>query len=124
MNELSRKYDTTLPVSVVGLYPPNPLGLYDMTNQNLEWMIDWYAEDYYANSPEYNPQGPKTGTEKVVRSVYADWGDAQNIFANGSITLMRIKRLPNPPLIDDDPDLDQNRQTSARCVANSIQGLN
>lgn len=124
LNELSRKYDTTLPVSVVGLYPPNPLGLYDMTNQNLEWMIDWYAEDYYANSPEHNPQGPKTGTEKVVRSVYADWGDAQNILANGSITLMRIKRLPNPPLIDDDPGSDQNRQTSARCVANSKKSLN
>ena len=123
MSEISSKYRTSLAIPTVGLHTPNPLGLYDMTNQNNEWMTDWYSEDYYANSPEHNPKGPKTGTEKVVRSVNADWGDAQNVRANGSITIMRIKRLPNPPLIDDDPDLDQNRQTSARCVANSIQAI-
>ena len=121
--QLSRKYRSTIAIPTVGLYPPNPLELYDMTNLHHEWMSDWYSEDYYANSPEHNPQGPETGTEKVVRSVNADWGSAQNILANGSITIMRIKRLPNPPLIDDDPDLDQNRQTSARCVANRQQAI-
>ena len=124
LNELSSKYDTTLKVPIVGLYPPSPLGFYDLTNQNNEWMTDWYSEDYYANSPEHNPQGPKTGTEKVVRSVNVEWGDAQNVRANGSITLMRIKRLPNPPLIDDNPRINPNRQTSARCVANRQQALN
>ena len=123
MKELSRKYNTNLAIPTVGLYPANPLGLYDMTNQNLEWMMDWYSEDYYANSPEHNPQGPKTGTEKVVRSVNADWGDAQNILANGSITIMRIKRLPNPPLIEEAQDANQHAFTSARCVANSSQAI-
>ena len=123
MKELSRKYNTNLVIAAVGLYPANPLGLYDMTNQNLEWMMDWYSEDYYANSPEHSPQGPKTGTEKVVRSVNADWGDAQNVLANGAITIMRIKRLPNPPLIDNNPRINPNYQTSARCVANSTQAL-
>ncbi|WP_372862757.1 formylglycine-generating enzyme family protein [Psychrobacter sp.] len=120
---LSRKYNTNLAIPIVGLYPPNPLGLYDMTNQNNEWMNDWYSEDYYANSPEHNPQGPKTGTEKVLRSVNAEWGSAQNIQANGSITLMRIKRLPNPPLIEEAQDANQNAFTSARCVANSQQAI-
>jgi len=120
---LSGKYDTNLAIPIVGLYPPNPLGLYDMTNQNNEWMTDWYSKDYYANSPEHNPQGPKTGTEKVVRSVNADWGDAQNVLANGAITIMRIKRLPNPPLIDNNPRINPNRQTSARCVANSSKAI-
>lgn len=50
-------------------YPPNPLGLYDMAGNAREWMNDWYATDYYQHSPEYDPQGPVTGTEKVMRSV-------------------------------------------------------
>ena len=120
---LARKHHSTMAIPTVGLYPPNPLGLYDMTNLHHEWMMDWYSKDYYANSPEHNPKGPDTGTEKVVRSVNADWGSARNILANGSITLMRIKRLPNPPLIDDDPDFDENRKTTARCVANSTQAI-
>ena len=42
----SEKYDTVAPIPIVGLYPPNPLSLYDMTNQNYEWMIDWYDPEY------------------------------------------------------------------------------
>ena len=99
-----------------------------MTNQNLEWMTDWYNEDYYANSPEHNPQGPKTGTEKVVRSVNVEWGDAQNILANGSITLMRIKRPPTAPIDEFEKAEDKGKSnydysTSARCVANSATAL-
>ncbi|WP_372862754.1 formylglycine-generating enzyme family protein [Psychrobacter sp.] len=129
MQKLSRKYRTSLAIPTVGLYPPNPLGLYDMTNQNNEWMTDWYSEDYYANSPEHNPQGPKTGTEKVVRSVNADWGDAQNVLANGSITLMRIKRLPTAPVDEFEKKEHEGKtnydySTSARCVANSTQEIN
>ena len=121
--EIRSKYNTSLAVPIVGLYPPNPLGLYDMTNQNYEWMSDWYAKDYYANSPEHNPQGPKTGTEKVLRSVDANEGDAQNIKFMGPVTVSRWHKEPNPPLIDSDPKLNQNRNTSARCVANSTQAI-
>ncbi len=28
---------------------------------------DWYAKDYYQHTPEHNPQGPGSGTEKVQR---------------------------------------------------------
>ena len=119
IQEIRSKYNTSLAVPIVGLYPSNPLGLYDMTNQNYEWMSDWYAKDYYANSPEHNPQGPDTGTEKVLRSVDANEGDARNIRVMGPVSVKRWHKAPNPPLIDSDSKLNQNRNTSARCVANS-----
>ncbi|MNF75161.1 Serine/threonine-protein kinase pkn1 [compost metagenome] len=58
------KNDDSYPV---GSYPPNPLGLYDMGDTAVSWVNDWYAADYYQNSPVDNPQGPETGTEKVRR---------------------------------------------------------
>lgn len=51
----------------VGRFPPSPMGFYDLSGNASEWINDWYAEDYYSHSPEKNPQGPKTGTRKVVR---------------------------------------------------------
>lgn len=121
--EVSKKYNSILDVPIVGLYPPNPLGLHDMTNQNYEWMIDWYDANYYGNSPEHNPQGPSTGKERVLRSVDANEGSARNIKFMGPVTVGRWHKLPNPPLIDDDSKLNQNRATSVRCVANSSQPL-
>lgn len=53
----------------VGYFPPNPLGIYGMTKSTVEWVSDWYADDYYKYSPELNPTGPKVGTEKVVRGI-------------------------------------------------------
>ncbi len=50
-----------------GTYPPNPLGLYDMTGNVSEWVNDWYDQDYYASSPEKNPQGPASGNLKIMR---------------------------------------------------------
>ena len=41
-------------------FPPNPLGLYDMSGNAAEWVLDNYQPDYYKHSPEHNPQGPKT----------------------------------------------------------------
>ncbi|PSV95459.1 hypothetical protein CTN01_04520 [Photobacterium angustum] len=53
----------------IKLYPPNPLGLYDMSGNVMEWMNDWYSEDYYQHSPEIDPQGPSSGTKKAMRGV-------------------------------------------------------
>ncbi len=51
----------------VGHFPPSPMGFYDLSGNADEWVQDWYAEDYYQHSPVHNPQGPETGTVKVVR---------------------------------------------------------
>lgn len=48
-------FETTSPVKS---FPPNRLGLYDMSGNVWEWCADYYAADYYAESPRRNPQGP------------------------------------------------------------------
>jgi formylglycine-generating enzyme required for sulfatase activity len=49
----------------VGSYPPNQWGLYDMHGNVWEWVSDWYGQ--YSLKEETNPQGPPTGTLKVIR---------------------------------------------------------
>lgn len=41
--------------------------IYDMSGNVREWCSDWYDPDYYSVSPLDNPQGPESGTLKVVR---------------------------------------------------------
>jgi len=54
------------PVAVKS-YPPNSLGLYDMSGNLWEWVSDWYDNDYYSNSPKNNPKGPSSGSIRVGR---------------------------------------------------------
>ena len=54
-----------------GSYPPNAFGLYDMTGNVSEWCWDWFDENYCrANKNRTAPQGPSTGTDKVLRGGY------------------------------------------------------
>jgi len=57
-------YNQTAPV---GSLTPNAYGLYDMAGNVFEWVSDWFQYDYYTISPKNNPQGPLTGTEKVMK---------------------------------------------------------
>jgi formylglycine-generating enzyme required for sulfatase activity len=57
----------TTQTTAAGSFPPNGFGLYDMHGNVLEWCSDWYGEDYYANSPKTDPQGPDSGSYGVLR---------------------------------------------------------
>ncbi len=56
--------NTTHPV---GQKKPNEWGLYDMSGNVWEWVLDYYDENYYKNSPQNNPEGPIKGQFIVVR---------------------------------------------------------
>jgi len=56
--------------------PPNPLGIYDMYDNDWEWINDWYDPEYYKYSPVKDSRGPvnpvfkdyQGNFTKVVRS--------------------------------------------------------
>lgn len=51
----------------------NELGLYDMSGNVLEWCNDWFGWGYYKSSPSNNPQGPSSGSARVLRG--GSWHD-------------------------------------------------
>ena len=57
----------------VGLKLPNELGMYDMTGNTWEWCNDWFGRDF-KTTPVENPQGPATGTTRVLRG--GSWRNA------------------------------------------------
>jgi formylglycine-generating enzyme len=84
-----------------GTYPPNPLGLYDMTGNVWEWVDDWYAADYYRHSPELNPKGPEKGKRKIMRG--------SSVIGSPEFKLL-YRRKPEPPESTDGGGI--------RCVVN------
>jgi formylglycine-generating enzyme required for sulfatase activity len=50
-----------------GTYPPNAYGLYDVCGNVWEWVGDWYDPDYYGLGDARDPQGPLTGSMRIVR---------------------------------------------------------
>lgn len=78
------------PLPDVGSYPPNPAGLYGMSENTHEWVQDWFDEDYYKKSQLKNPSGPDTGTKKVMRGSVG--GKAEIAAA----VFMRTGAIPQP----------------------------
>jgi len=60
--------------SPVGSYPAgaSPYGVLDAAGNVWEWVYDWYGPNYYNQTTLSNPQGPDTGTERVLRG--GGWG--------------------------------------------------
>ena len=52
----------------VGGKAPNELGLFDMSGNVSEWCWDWWDSNYYSESIRCQPQGPNSGTLRVLRS--------------------------------------------------------
>lgn len=115
----------------VDQFPPNPLGMYAMSDNGFEWVKDWYDPDYYRTSPMLNPQGPPApvykGEEtankyaKVMRGVDvadARWGGGFNVRRRYSPPDATTKNLFR------DKDLRIITDKTARCVVNSPVPVN
>ncbi len=62
--------DTSAPCSFTS--GNSPFGLCDVAGNVWEWVNDWYASDYYEQSPTNDPGGPEDGDYKVIRG--GSWG--------------------------------------------------
>lgn len=82
--------ETEPPIPDVGGYPPNPAGLYGMSENTGEWVNDWFDKDYYKDSSSNNPTGPVTGTKKVMR------GSVEGKAEIAAMVFMRAARDPQP----------------------------
>jgi len=78
----------------VGSYPDgaSPYGALDMTGNVWQWVADWYDSSYYANSPNKNPTGPGSGTQRVLR------GSSYIVLDILAASTVRIKEPPESPL--------------------------
>jgi formylglycine-generating enzyme len=73
------------------LFPPTAFGLLNMSGNAAEWVMDWYSETYYRQSPAKNPPGPAAGKERVVRG--GSWkSDAEDL-----LVTRRGKQMPSTP---------------------------
>ncbi|MDF7680463.1 SUMF1/EgtB/PvdO family nonheme iron enzyme [Enterobacteriaceae bacterium ESL0689] len=99
----------------VDSYPPNPLGLYDMAGNGLEWINDWYDPDYYHHSPVVDPRGPE-------KPVYKDYEGNYNkvlrgVSRSGPLNGLTVARFGQ------NPQTDVLTDKTVRCVVNSPQAV-
>jgi len=81
-NDRKYPYNT----SVVGSFPANGYGVYDMTGNVWEWCNDWYGS--YRSGSQTNPKGPPSGSYRVLR------GGGWSSLASISRVTFRVPRSP------------------------------
>jgi formylglycine-generating enzyme required for sulfatase activity len=60
---------------IEGVTDISPYGVANTLEGLQEWVADWYQPGYYAVSPSSNPQGPSSGTTRVLRGRWdRAWG--------------------------------------------------
>lgn len=67
-SELANFNNTKRRPTVVGTYPPNRYDLYDMAGNVLEWCLDPWDADFYANSREDNPFAGKKSRDETIHN--------------------------------------------------------
>ncbi len=113
----------------IGMFPGNPIGLYDMNSNGFEWVNDWYAADYYQHSPEINPRGPASGQWKVIRSTASDEHKGQfnnNLsrgYADPSLTLDATTGKVHTNFWTGKPQPISSGAYTFRCASSSMEAV-
>jgi formylglycine-generating enzyme required for sulfatase activity/tRNA A-37 threonylcarbamoyl transferase component Bud32 len=89
----------------VGSFPSgeSPYGILDMAGNVWEWVSDWYSNGYYRNSPSSDPEGPSSGSMRVIRG--GSWNMTEVVMR----TTNRLKLEP----------FDSNYYVGFRCVTDA-----
>jgi sulfatase modifying factor 1 len=56
----------------------SPYGCFNMAGNAMEWVADWYKDNYYSHTPSKNPTGPMSGASKVARG--GAWDSNINLY--------------------------------------------
>ncbi|MCP3741525.1 formylglycine-generating enzyme family protein [Rossellomorea sp. BNER] len=63
-NKATDGYVGTAPVNT---FTPNGYGLYNVSGNVWEWCRDWFSPTHHMNANHINPNGPSSGTSKVIK---------------------------------------------------------